>query len=123
MSINTLTLTGRLTSDPMSFATPDNKNYTRFCIASDIASKDKKETMFIYCIAYNGLAKYALYAHKGDFVCASGKIYFDSKKNVCLSVIQLDIYFSGKPTNETKEKPQAPFAKDVSEEEEDDLPF
>lgn len=93
MSINKLTVTGRLTADPVLSQVGDS-NSASFTLASDTRTKDaggEYITNFYRCTAWRRLAEIAVqYLHKGDKVTIAGDLclrpYVDKQSAQRLSV-------------------------------------
>ena len=55
--MNISILMGRLTAEPELRRTQSGKDVLSFCLAGDRGYGEKKETDFIYCVAWEGTAK------------------------------------------------------------------
>lgn len=75
MSINHVSLTGRLTRDPEPRNTAGNVLMVTFNIAVDDGFGEKRKSYFFNCVAWRTTAEYIVRnAHKGDLVAISGKL-------------------------------------------------
>ena len=79
--MNSLVISGRLTSDPTKAMTPTGKLVARLAIACD-GRKDKNglaSTFFIDGVAFGSGAEFILkYVAKGDFVALTGSLQHDT---------------------------------------------
>ena len=74
MSINNITLMGRLTFDPELRVTPSGKSVISFSVAVG-RQFDKEKTDFIDCTAWNKTADFiSKYFKKGDMIALTGRI-------------------------------------------------
>lgn len=74
MSINTVTLMGRLTHDPELRCTPSGKSVISFSVAVG-RQFDKETTDFIDCTAWNKTADFiSKYFSKGDMIALTGRL-------------------------------------------------
>lgn len=76
VSMNKTILMGRLTNDPETRSTTNNKSVTHFSIAVNRPQKNgEKAVDFFNCIAWNGLAKICSdYLKKGRLVAVEGRL-------------------------------------------------
>ncbi len=73
--INTVALTGRLTSDPELKATDSGKKVCNFTLAVNDGFGDKQKSYFISCSVWNKSAEnLAQYTKKGDLIGVEGKL-------------------------------------------------
>lgn len=81
MSINTVTIMGRLTAAPELRTTQSGKSVTAFSIAVS-RQYDKEKTDFIECVAWNKTAEFIeRYFSKGDMIAVIGRIETDTYKD------------------------------------------
>lgn len=81
MSINTVTIMGRLTAAPELRTTQSGKSVTAFSIAVS-RQYDKEKTDFIECVAWNKTAEFIeRYFGKGDMIALTGRIETDTYKD------------------------------------------
>ena len=73
--INTIALTGRLTSDPELKTTDSGKKVCNFTLAVNDGYGDKQKSYFISCSVWNKSAEnLAQYTKKGDLIGVEGKL-------------------------------------------------
>ncbi len=74
MSINTVTIMGRLTFDPELRSTPSGKSVVSFSVAVS-RQFDKEKTDFIDCTAWSKTADFiSKYFRKGDMIALTGRL-------------------------------------------------
>lgn len=126
--MNTIALTGRLTSEVELKKTPNGVSVCSFCLAVK-RPRVKDETDFINCVAWRNTAEFiAQYFHKGDKIEISGILtsrnYTDSngnKRTVFEVVADLaDFAESKKQTEAPTQVPQIQYTEIEANE---DLPF
>lgn len=131
MSINTVTISGRVANDITLGKTKNNKSYVRFSLAVDKRGKDAGAS-FINCVAWDGRAEtIAQYVKKGDKFLVSGRLDQSSYekggvKQSFISVIVDDFEFmGGKKENSTPSEEVGLFDKKPQTEEfnYDSVPF
>lgn len=114
--INNVTLTGRLTADPVLRKTSTDKSVATFSVA---VKKKNDESMFFDIVAWNQLAdNVARYTHKGSRVAVTGDLNTrdyekDGQKRRAVEIVAQSVVFL-----DPKKEEQKP-----NECEEDDLPF
>lgn len=82
MSINCITLTGRLCKDPELKTTQTDKSVCSFNVAVDDGWGDNKKTLFMTIVSWNSQAEYiSKYGHKGDMIALSGRLTSRDYKN------------------------------------------
>ena len=82
MSINCITLTGRLCKDPELKTTQTDKSVCSFNVAVDDGWGDNKKTLFMTIVSWNSQAEYiSKYGHKGDMIALSGRLTTPDYKN------------------------------------------
>ena len=76
-----LELIGRLTKTPELRYTNSGTEVCNFTVAADAGYGSKKNTQYINCVAWQGLAKYiAKYIHKGYLVFVEGEMVIKTNK-------------------------------------------
>ncbi len=143
MSINNVTLMGRLTKDPELKNTLSGISVTSFALAVDRKYQPKdgeKQTDFIDCVAWRSTADFVCnHFHKGSMMAVEGEIqtrtYTDKEgnKRKATEILVENVSFCGsKNESGSTEPPAAPMAQGFSTaaptdfEEitgDDDLPF
>lgn len=135
MSLNHITIMGRLTKDPELRRTQSGDAVASFTLACDRDFKSKsgeKETDFIECVAWRNTAEFvAKYFTKGRAAVADGRLQLrnwqdkDGNRRVSAEVVAENVYFADS-RSESAGAPAAPRAAApvMAEVEEDgDLPF
>lgn len=113
MSINHVSLTGRLTRDPEPRYTAGNVLMVTFNIAVDDGFGDKRKSYFFNCVAWRATADYiARNVHKGDLVAIDGKLQErtwekDGQKKFRTEIAVDDIVFL--PKREAQQEEHVPF--------------
>ena len=122
MSLNRITIMGRMTKDPELRRTNSGKAVTSFTLAVD-RDFEKGKTDFIECVAWGNTAEFvSKYFSKGRMVVASGRLQLrdwtdkDGNKRKTAEVVTDNVYF-GDSKNNTEQQ----FAE--VEEDDSDLPF
>lgn len=73
--INTVVITGRLTTDPELKTTDSGKKVCNFTIAINDGYGDKQKSYFIACVVWNKSAENLVqYTKKGDLIGVEGKL-------------------------------------------------
>lgn len=139
--MNRVELIGRLTKDPELRCTAQNIDVASFTIAINRQFKDKQETDYIQCKAFNKRAELIhKYCKKGDLIAIEGSIRtgkYDKEGQTIYTtdIITENIQFLTKKTEDKQEEPQEktednPMADNVFADfgskidlSEDDLPF
>ena len=99
MSINHVSLTGRLTREPEPRYTAGNTLMVTINLAVDDGYGDKRKSFFFNAVAWRVTAEYiARNAHKGDLVAISGKLQErtwekDGQKKFRTEIVIDDIVF------------------------------
>lgn len=127
MSINNVTLMGRITRDPEIRKTNNDLSVAGFSVALDRPSSGgEKQTDFINCTAWRGTADFiGKYFHKGDMIALTGSIQSrnytdkDGNKRTAVEVVANNVSFCGGKSTASENVPVAD-AVEVSDEE---LPF
>ena len=122
MSLNRITIMGRMTKDPELRRTNSGKAVTSFTLAVD-RDFEKGKTDFIECVAWGNTAEFvSKYFSKGRMAVASGRLQLrdwtdkDGNKRKTVEVVTDNVYF-GDSKNNTEQQ----FAE--VEEDDSDLPF
>ena len=124
MSLNRITIMGRMTKDPELRRTNSGKAVTSFTLAVD-RDFEKGKTDFIECVAWGNTAEFvSKYFSKGRMAVASGRLQLrdwtdkDGNKRKTAEVVTDNVYFGdSKTANNTEQQ----FAE--VEEDDSDLPF
>lgn len=142
MSLNVVTLMGRLTADPELKKTPSDLSVISFTIAVDrnYSNEDnKRQADFIHCVAWRQTAEFiSRYFSKGQMIAVQGALqtrsYLDKQENkrVITEVLCSHVFFAGAKPQEKQDDfgspppPPDQYSQDdytdVPEDEED-LPF
>jgi len=104
MSLNHITIMGRLTRDPEMRRTPSDVPVTAFSLAvdRDYSGKDggEKQTDYIDCVAWRGTAEFvSKYFAKGKMAIVSGRLQIrdwtdkDGNKRRSAEVVADNVYF------------------------------
>lgn len=128
MSINNVTLMGRITRDPEIRKTNNDLSVASFSVALDRPSSGgERQTDFINCTAWRGTADFiGKYFHKGDMIALTGSIqsrsYTDKEgnKRTAVEVVANNVSFCGGKSNSAEANVPVADAVEVSDEE---LPF
>lgn len=113
-NINNVTLSGRLTADPLLRKTTADKSVASFTLAVNRRANAKAETIadFINCITWNALAEnIARHLSKGSFIELAGRIqtrnYEDKNgvKRTAVEVVANEVNFLDSKRRETNEIP------------------
>lgn len=149
MSLNRLTLQGRLTGDPELRTTTSGVNVANFRIAVERDFKNtegERGTDFISCTAWRSTAEFIeKFFHKGDMILVDGRLQNneytdkDGNKRVVASAIANSAYFcgsNGKGKQEDRQKANEKGSsysdnsaiatgqyKDITDEHDPSLPF
>lgn len=147
MSINTVTLMGRLTANPELRTTPNGVSVTPFSVAVDrkhTPSGQERQTDFIECVAWRQTAEFiSKYFKKGDMIAIEGEIqtrnYEDKNgnKRKAVEVVVGNVSFCGGKKSETTQRKDGQPCIDINEDDadngfvvvdngeinDDDLPF
>lgn len=94
MSLNSVSLMGRLTSDIELKSTPSGKSVANFTLAiNKFSTKDHPESSFIDCVAWSGTAELiAKYFKKGYKLVVSGRLEtrtYEDKNNAKRKVTEV----------------------------------
>lgn len=123
MSLNRITIMGRMTKDPELRRTNSGKAVTSFTLAVD-RDFEKGKTDFIECVAWGNTAEFvAKYFAKGRMAVASGRLQLrdwtdkDGNKRKTAEVVTDNVYFGDSKTSNTEQR----FAE--VEDDDSDLPF
>jgi single-strand DNA-binding protein len=123
MSLNRITIMGRMTKDPELRRTNSGKAVTSFTLAVD-RDFEKGKTDFIECVAWGNTAEFvAKYFAKGRMAVASGRLQLrdwtdkDGNKRKNAEIITDNVYFGDSKTANTEQR----FAE--VEDDDSDLPF
>ena len=123
MSLNRITIMGRMTKDPELRRTNSGKAVASFTLAVD-RDFEKGKTDFIECVAWGNTAEFvAKYFAKGRMAVASGRLQLrdwtdkDGNKRKTAEVVTDNVYFGDSKTSNTEQQ----FAE--VEEDDSDLPF
>lgn len=115
---NTVVLTGRITKDPEVKEVSNDNAVIRFTLAVDDGTiNGEKQTQFITCVAWNGVADViGKYVKKGDMVNITGSLQEnnyekDDVMHYTLQVLCSSVYLL---PNGREEKPQKSSAKKYS---------
>lgn len=108
MSLNRITIMGRLTADPVLRRTQSNKPVTSFTLAVD-RDFAKGEADFIDCVAWNNTAEFvSKHFTKGRMAVVTGRLQFrewtdnNGSKRKNAEVITDNVYFGdSKPSSST----------------------
>ena len=133
MSMNIITIMGRLTKDPEVRMTQSQKSVASFTMAVDrdyVQAGEDRETDFIDVVAFGKTADFvSRYFTKGSMAIASGRLQLrdwtdrDGNKRRQAEVICDRVWFGeNKKTDATQAKPEKSRLKPV-EEEDGQLPF
>ena len=80
--LNSVSIMGKLVSEPEFRTTPDQVSFTTFTIACErdfSGRENEKKTDFIDCIAWRGTAEYVLrHFHKGSTIIIDGRLQMRS---------------------------------------------
>lgn len=137
--LNKIAIAGRLTKDAELRTTASGKNVATFTVAVERDFKGQhgeKETDFINCVAWQGLADFIVkYFKKGSMAIIEGRLQIrpyettDGQKRTAAEVIVNNVYFGGakndNASTSTATPPTAPTG-DIDGFvpcDEDDLPF
>ena len=106
MSLNTVSIMGRLSRDPELRRTGNNIAVASFCVAvdRDYAPKgEEKQPDWIDCVAWRNTAEFiAKYFKKGDMIVVNGRLETrtwadkDGNKHKATEVVAENAYFGGK---------------------------
>ena len=123
MSLNRITIMGRMTKDPELRRTNSGKAVASFTLAVD-RDFEKGKTDFIECVAWGNTAEFvAKYFAKGRMAVASGRLQLrdwtdkDGNKRKTAEVVTDNVYFGDSKTSNTEQQ----FAE--VEDDDSDLPF
>lgn len=123
MSLNRITIMGRMTKDPELRRTNSGKAVTSFTLAVD-RDFEKGKTDFIECVAWGNTAEFvSKYFSKGRMAVASGRLQLrdwtdkDGNKRKTAEVVADNVYFGDHKIANTEQQ----FAE--VEEDDSDLPF
>ena len=112
--MNFVAIYGRLTAKPELRETTSQKKYARFSVA---VKRDKEETDFINCVAWNKTAEtIAKYFDKGSPIIVNGSIRTSSYEKDGIKKTSTDIlvnefeFVSGKKEDKPKSDNYDPFA-------------
>lgn len=103
MSLNHISIQGRLTADPELRTTQSGVNVVSFTVAvdRDFGGREK-ETDFISCVAWRQTGEFvSKYFHKGSMIVVSGRLQSrkweanDGSKRVAWEVVADNCYFGG----------------------------
>lgn len=121
--MNSVTMIGRLSKDPVKRMTQTNKPVTSFSIA---VNRDKDHADFFECVAWNGTAEIIdKYFHKGDQIGITGRLQTqswkdkDGKNRKSVEVVVSSIDFIGSRKQETA--PEVAF--EDLDDDDGELPF
>lgn len=124
MSLNRITIMGRMTRDPELRRTNSGKAVTSFTLAVD-RDFEKDKTDFIECVAWGNTAEFvSKYFSKGRMAVASGRLQLrdwtdkDGNKRKTAEVVTDSVYFGDSKTANNNEQHFAEVEDDDS-----DLPF
>ena len=106
MSLNVITIMGRLTRDPELRRTGSGTAVASFCVAvdRDWPSKEtgEKETDFIDCVAWRQTGEFvSKYFQKGSLIVVSGRLQIrtwtdkDGNKRKTAEIVADNVYFGG----------------------------
>jgi len=146
MSLNHITLMGRLTSDPQLRYTPSNIAVATFALAvdRDFAKDGEKQTDFIDIVAWRQTGEFAAkYFTKGSMAVVSGRLQIrewqdkEGNKRRTAEVVADNIYFgeakrdgnqsgtrpAGKPLNVNNDEPRGSAFSELDNGGGGDLPF
>lgn len=132
VGMNKVILTGRITKDIELRYTQDQRAIVRFTLAVDRRTKDKNESDFISCIAWNKTAELMdKYLSKGSKIGIVGRIqtgsYTDQKgeKHYTTDVMvdELEFLDSKKAEEKNEPKPDADGFVPADDFSDDNLPF
>ena len=128
--LNHITIMGRLVADPTANYTNSGKQVASFRLAVDRDRKGatgEKETDFIDCVAWEGLAETATkYFRKGSSMIVAGRLQIRSWKDKdgndrkTAEVVANNVYFGDSKKNES---PKAKPSFTPVEDDEGELPF
>lgn len=117
MDLNTITLVGRLASNPSFHKSEDNdstKDHAMFRIAVN-RPFNREQADFFNCVAWDGLGRaVAQYCKKGKEVGVSGSIHMETKKrndgtwDTRVEVLCLNVSFGHDPVTASTATPKAP---------------
>lgn len=103
--MNSVTMIGRLSKDPVKRMTQTKKPVTSFSIA---VNRDKEHADFFECVAWNGTAELVdKYFHKGDQIGITGRLQTqswkdkDGKNRKTVEIIVNTVDFIGSRKQET----------------------
>lgn len=123
MSLNRITIMGRMTKDPELRRTNSGKAVTSFTLAVD-RDFEKGKTDFIECVAWGNTAEFvAKYFAKGRMAVASGRLQLrdwedkNGNKRKTAEVVTDNVYFGDSKSANTEQQ----FAE--VEDDDSDLPF
>ena len=123
MSLNRITIMGRMTKDPELRRTNRGKAVTSFTLAVD-RDFEKGKTDFIECVAWGNTAEFvAKYFGKGRMAVASGRLQLrdwtdkDGNKRKTAEVVTDNVYFGDSKNANTEQH----FVE--VEDDDSDLPF
>lgn len=123
MSLNRITIMGRMTKDPELRRTNSGKAVTSFTLAVD-RDFEKGKTDFIECVAWGNTAEFvSKYFGKGRMAVASGRLQLrdwtdkDGNKRKTAEVVTDNVYFGDSKNANTEQQ----FVE--VEDDDSDLPF
>ena len=110
---NKIILHGRLVRDPERTVTPNGVTICKFTIANNRRIKDRDESIFMDCTAFNKTAEVcSQYLAKGATCIVSGKLVTekwtgkDGQEKQKNSILAEEVEFIGRPPQQAAEVPQ-----------------
>lgn len=133
MSLNVISVMGRLTKNPELRRTGSGKAVTSFTLAvdRDFASGGEKETDFIECVAWGNTAEFVnTYFSKGRMAVVNGRLQIrnwndkDGNKRKTAEVVVNNVYFGETKSENTSAAPNvAPAQFTMLDDNDEGLPF
>lgn len=136
--INKVILMGRLTKDPEIRYTSSGTAVSNFTVAVDDGYGDNKTTSFISCVAWGKSAEFVSnYFTKGKMIIIVGRLQTrtwegqDGRKNYITEVVASEVSFGetkknfeeNSPTVQTAPQPKTDEFTEITDIDDDDLPF
>lgn len=97
--LNRITIMGRMTRDPDERRTDSGKAVANFTLACD-SDRDREQTDFIDCVAWNGTAEFiSKYFRKGSMCIVSGRLQMrryeakDGTNRTAYEIVADSVYF------------------------------
>lgn len=126
-----VTIQGNLTEDIRSY-TNEKGTYYRIKVAAPYFAKGEKKTEFFTCFTFRDMSKFAPYLVKGQPVCVAGSLMiervnsngvFYANANINIHEITLSGHRKQDTITQPTARPQSEPVTQVSDNDDDDLPF